>query len=63
MGKVPGELGACQAMTAEEAARVAVTFVGADDTAMAAEAEGVTGSDAAEATEVPREFVATTVKV
>jgi len=51
-------------MTAEAAARVAVTLSGADDKVReGAEAEGVTEADAPEATEVPTEFVATTVKV
>jgi hypothetical protein len=62
-GKVPLALGACQATTAEAAARVAVTLIGADDTLIAAEAVGVTEADAAEATELPTEFVASTVKV
>ena len=63
MGKVPVAVGASQAMTAEDAARVAVTLVGADDKAIAAEPGGVTDADALDAAESPSELVATTVKV
>ena len=63
MGKVPAAVGACQAMTEEDAARVAVTLVGADDSVTAADAEGVAGAEAAEAVESPTELVATTEKV
>jgi len=62
-GKVPLALGALHATTAEAAARSADTLVGADDEVMTAEAVGVTGAEALEATEEPTEFVATTVKV
>jgi hypothetical protein len=64
MGKVPFALGASQAMTAEDAARVAVTLVGAVARMRdGADAEGVSGAEAAEAADSPTELVATTVKV
>ena len=63
MGKVPAAVGASQAMTAEAAARVAVTLVGADDSVTAADTEGVADADALDAAESPSELVATTVKV
>ena len=62
-GKVPESDGAAQEMTADAAARVAVTSAGASAVAMLAEAEGVTGSDADEGSESPATLLATTVKV
>jgi hypothetical protein len=62
IGKVP-LLGACQEMTAEAGPRTAVTASGAAAVDTVAEGDGVTGSEAADASELPTLLAALTVKV
>jgi hypothetical protein len=63
MGKVLVLAGACHDTTADAGARTAVTASGAAAADTVAKGEGLTSSEAADASELPTEFAAVTLKV